>query len=144
MAASILIAFGFGWMVAGAFLGLYLGAKHPAHLDQLGAAAAEGNLAAYHRVFEAYKWRSSVHAHSMLFSLSSVAVGSLLSRNEFASVSAEALAATLIFATIVWSFSALARIRALMGLSDLLFVASMAWVAVIVAKNLWPGDVPLL
>ena len=136
MAASILIAFGFGWMVAGAFLGLYLGAKHPGLLDQLGAAAAEGNLAVYHRAFEAYKWRSSVHAHTMLFSLSSIAVGSLLSRNEFASVSAEALAGTLMFATVVWSFSALARIRALMGLSDLLFVASMAWVAVIVARNL--------
>jgi len=136
VAALVLIAFGFGWMVVGAFLGLYLGAKHPGHLDQLEAAAAEGNLAAYHRVFEAYKWRSSVHAHSMLFSLSSVAVGFLLSRNEFASVSAEALAGTLMFATIVWSLSALGRIRALMGLADLLFVGSMAWVAVIVARNL--------
>src|SRR3974377_304603 len=123
-------------MVVGAFLGFFLGAENPGLLDQLGAAAAEGNLAVYHRAFEAYKWRSSVHAHTMLFSLSSIAVGSLLSRNEFASVSAEALAGTLMFATVVWSVSALRRIRALMGLADLLFVASMAWVAVIVARNL--------
>ena len=136
MAGSLLIAFGFGWMVVAALLGLYLGAKHQSHIDHLGNAASAGDLVRYHQEFESYKWRSSVHAHGMLFALSSVGVGLVLSRKGFESVPAEALAAMLMVATVVWTLAALPRIRPLMGLADLLFAGALAWVAVGVSGNL--------
>lgn len=124
-----LIAFGFGWMVVAALLGLYLGAKHEGHLGDLGQAAARGDLASYHRIFEAYKWRSSVHAHGMLFSLSSIAVGAVLPQTGMGRAAMEYLVAGLIFATVVWTLAALRRIRPAMGVADLLFLGSLATVA---------------
>ena len=136
MAASVLIAFGFGWMVVAAILGLVLGAKHVDHLDQLERAVSDGDFARYHRELESYKWRSSVHAHGMLFSLSSVGVGLVLAQKGFVANGAEALAGALIAATVVWTPAAMRRIRLLMGLADLLFVGALAWVAVAVARGL--------
>jgi len=124
-----LIAFGFGWMVVAALLGLYLGARHEGHLGDLEKAAARGDLAGYHRTFEAYKWRSSIHAHGMLFSLSSVAVGAVLPQSGMGTAAMQYLVAGLIFATVVWTLAALRRIRPAMGLADLLFLGAMATVA---------------
>ncbi len=138
MNGDVLIAFGFGWMVVAALIGLHLGAKHECHIKQLGSAAASGNLSEYHRVFEVYKWRSTVHAHGMLFSLSSVGVGLVLSLYDVGGPIpyAEALVATLMFATVVWTLAAVRRVRPLMGLADLLFIGVMVIVAVSVAGTL--------
>lgn len=135
MSNGVLIAFGLGWMVVAAFLGLYLGAKHDAHNQTLEASAERGDLAEFHRTLEAYKWRGSVHAHGMLFSLSAIVVGVILPQTGFSKATAEALVATLIVATVVWTLSALKRIQVLMGLGDLLFVAAIAMSAWGVAKN---------
>jgi hypothetical protein len=134
MNSEILIAFGFGWMVVAALIGLYLGAKHERQTDRLRSAAASGNLPEYHRVFEAYKWHSSVHAHGMLFALSSVGVGLALSRAGGALPFAEALVGTLILATVLWTVAALRRIRPLMGLADLMFIGVLAVIAANVAR----------
>lgn len=124
MTGDVLIAFGFGWMVVSALIGLYLGAKHQGHIEQLTNAAAGGDLEKYHRLSEAYKWRSSVHAHGMLFSLSSVGVGLVLSRNGAGAAFpfADVLVGALIFATVVWTGAALRRARPLMGLADVTFI----------------------
>lgn len=130
MTGSMLISFGFAWMVVAALIGLFLGAKHENHIEALGSAAACGNFSEYHRIFEAYKWRSSVHAHGMLFSLSSVAVGLVLRSPASGGVSGSpAIIATLIFATVAWTLAAAVRIRPLMGLADLLFIGAIAVVA---------------
>jgi hypothetical protein len=128
MHGNLLIAFGFGWMVVAALIGLYLGARHEGHIGRLRDAASGGTLAEYHRVFEAYKWHSSVHAHGMLFSLSSVVVGLVLSRIEVrvAIVGDAVLIGLLISATVVWTLAAMRRIRPLMGLADLAFICVMA------------------
>ena len=138
MNGGVLIAFGFGWMVVAALIGLYLGARHEHHLEQLRSAAEIGNLSEYYRIFEAYKWRSSVHAHGMLFSLSSVGVGLVLSLQGVGSAIpfAEVLGGTLMFATVVWTLAAAWRVRPLMGLADLLFIGVMAFVAVSVVGTL--------
>lgn len=135
MSNGVLIAFGLGWMVVAAFLGLYLGAKHDANNQTLEASAARGDLATFHRTLEAYKWRGSVHAHGMLFSLSSIVVGVILPQTGFSKATAEAMVGALIVATVVWTLSALKRIPVLMGLGDLLFVATIAMAAWGVAKN---------
>ena len=138
MTSDLLISFGFGWMVVAALIGLYLGAKHEGHIEQLRSAAASGSLPEYHRIFEAYKWRSSVHAHGMLFSLSSIGVGSVLSHDGLSKAfhSVELLIGTLIVATVVWTLAAVWRVRPLMGLADLLFIGVMVGVAVSVAGTL--------
>lgn len=135
MTGHLLVSFGFAWMVVGALIGLYLGAKHENHNDSLASAAACGNFVDYHRIFEAYKWRSSVHAHSMLFSLSAVGVGLVLS-NPVGSMVPELVVAVLMFATVTWTLAAARRFRPLMGLADLLFLGAMATVAFGVAEKL--------
>lgn len=130
-----LIAFGFGWMVVAAVLGLYLGARQEGHLGHLDKAAARGDLAAYHRTFEAYKWRSTVHAHGMLFALSSVAVGAVLPQAGLGKAQMEYLVAGLMMATVVWMVAALRRIRPVMGVADLVFAGSLATVAWCIAAN---------
>jgi hypothetical protein len=137
MSGHILMAFGFGWMVVAALIGLYLGAKHESHLGHLAAAAASGDLVEYHKVFDRYKWRASVHAHGMLFALSSVVVGLVLVRNEahVAAFGTQALAAALILATVVWTIAAMRRCRPLMGLADLVFVGVMVAYAAVLANG---------
>lgn len=132
---NTLIAFGLGWMVVAAFIGLYLGAKHEAHTKSLETASVLGDLAEFHRAFDAYKWRSSVHAHSMLFSLSAVMVGMVLPQTGYGAGTTELLAGALIAAIIVWTLSGLMRIRPLMGLCDLVFVATLVMTAWGVARN---------
>lgn len=136
MGSSVLIAFGLGWMVISALLGLYLGAKHDAHNESLDAYAEKGDLASFHRTLEAYKWRGSVHAHGMLFSLSSIVVGVILPMTGFGKVAAEALVGALIVATVVWTLSAFKRVQLLMGLGDLLFLGAIATAAWGIARNM--------
>jgi hypothetical protein len=132
---DMLVVFGFGWMVVGALIGLVLGAKHERHIDALGSAAACGNFVEYHRMFEAYKWRSSVHAHSMLFSLSAVGVGLVLGSPVGSGVP-DPVAAVLVVATVTWTLAATRRFRPLMGLADLLYLGAIATVAFGVAQRL--------
>jgi len=127
--SATLISFGFGWMVVAAFIGLFLGVKQESHLKSLETASVLGDLAEFHRIFDAYKWRSSVHAHGMLFSLSAVMVGVVLPQTGYGAETAGLLAGALIAATIVWTLSGLARIRPLMGLCDLVFVATIVMTA---------------
>jgi len=134
MTGNLLIAFGFGWMVVAALIGLYLGARHEKHIETLASAAAGGNLGEYHRIFEAYKWRSSMHAHSMLFSLSAVVVGQVLGSPVGSGVPyANGVAGALAFATVLWTMAAARRMRPAMGVADLLFLSVIAVVAVSVA-----------
>ena len=130
-----LIAFGFGWMVVAAFIGLYLGARHEGHLGDLNQAAARGDVISYNRIFEAYKWRSSIHAHGMLFALSSVAIGIVLPRTGLDAAAARWLVAGLMTATVVWTFAALRRMRPIMGVADIVFAGSLATVAWNMAVN---------
>lgn len=127
MTGHMLVAFGFAWMVVAALIGLFLGAKHENHNEALASAAACGNFVEYHRIFEAYKWRSSVHGHSMLFSLSAVGVGVVLSSPLGSAIPrADLVAAVMMFATVLWTLAAARRLRPLMGLADLLFLGVMA------------------
>ncbi len=135
MTGNELVAFGFAWMVVAALIGLYLGVKHESHVKTLESAAAGGDLVEYHRVFDAYKWHSSVHAHGMLFSLSSVGVGIVLASPLGSAIpGAAGIVAALIFATVAWTLAAATRLRPLMGMADLLFLGVMALVAGGVAK----------
>ena len=128
MNSVTLIAFGFGWMVVAALIGLYLGVKHDRHIGDLATAAGRGDLALYHQTFEAYKWRSSIHAHGMLFSLSAIVVGAVLPQAGLSAPTMERLVAVLMIVTVIWTLAALGRIRPLMGLADIAFIGTMATV----------------
>ena len=134
MNGNLLIAFGFGWMVVAALIGLHLGARHEGHIEQLRSAAARGDLPEYHRMFEAFKWRGTVHAHGMLFALSSVCIGLVLSRAGPALPFTGALIGALIFATVAWTLAAMKRIRPVMALADLLFACVLLLTAAGVAR----------
>jgi hypothetical protein len=121
--SNILVAFGLSWMVVAAFIGLYLGAKQESHLKALETASLLGDLAEFHRTFAAYKWGSSVHAHSMLFSLSAIVIGIELPQTGYGARTIKLLVAVFITAIIVWTLSGLKQMRWVMGLCDLVFVA---------------------
>lgn len=132
MAAQILVAFGLSWMSVSALIGLYLGAKHEIHINHLAAAASDANLLEYHKIFEQYKWRASVHGHGMLFSLSSIVVGLVLSEwlAKFSLLATEVVAGALMLATVTWTLAALWRIRLLMGIADLVLIGILVATAV--------------
>lgn len=135
MSSGVLIAFGLAWMVVAALIGLFLGAKHEAHIKTMETKAKQGDLVGFYRTFETYKWKSSVHAHGMLFSLSAIVIGSILPYTGFAETASTILVGTLITATVVWTLAGLRRIRLLMGFGDLLFISSIAATAWAVATN---------
>ena len=116
-----LIAFGFGWMVVAAILGLFLGAKHEVHLGGLAKAAFDNNLLRYHEELERFKWRSSVHAHGMLFALSSVAIGVMLPRTGLEPLETRIIIAAVMALTIAWTLAALWRFRPVMAIADIAF-----------------------
>ena len=136
MASGLLISFGFSWMVVAALLGLYLGARHETHLQTLGGLAARGDLTEFYKIFEAFKWRSSVHAHGMLFSLSAIAIGLALPLTGFGQTTSVAVAGASIVGTVVWTLAGFMRIRLLMGLADVSFLCTIAVVAWGAATNL--------
>jgi hypothetical protein len=138
MTNDLLIAFGFSWMLVAALIGLYLGVRHEAHGLGLARDAESGNLIEYHRRFDAYKWRSSIHAHAMLFSLSSIVVGIVMPRTGLGDAGQQWLTYALVASTVVWTAAALGRIRPAMGLADILFAASLASVAVSIVANSQP------
>jgi hypothetical protein len=129
MTSGVLVAFGFSWMMVAALLGLHLGARHANHIDTLSRLAQGGDLAAFYQTFEAFQWRTSVHAHGMLFSLSAITVGLALPLAGYGQTMSAVLVGTLIVATVIWTLSACMRIRLLMGLGDLAFVCIVATVA---------------
>ena len=129
MTSGMLVAFGFSWMVVAALLGLHLGARHANHIETLAGLAQRGDLAGFYKAFEAFQWRTSVHAHGMLFSLSAIAVGLALPLAGYGQTMSAVLVAAFIVATVVWTLSACMRIRLLMGVGDLAFVCTVAIVA---------------
>lgn len=130
MSSSILIGFGFLWMAVAALIGLYLGAKHDLHLAALNTSAVLGDLLDYHARFDEYKWRTTMHAHGMLFSLSAIVAGIAMPTTAWGESGRTILVALFMGATVLWTLAAAKRIRALMGVGDLAFlaaIAAMAW-----------------
>lgn len=129
MSAKILIAFGFVWMVVAALFGLILGSKHDDHVQSLIRAAGQMDLSKFYDDLESYKWRATVHAHGMLFSLTSVVIGLCLPHIGFGHGISTGLAGATITATVLWSLSSLRRVRMLMAVSDLLFIGAISTTA---------------
>lgn len=122
---ELLIIFGFGWMVISALIGLALGARHEPHVASLEELARQGELVAYHRALDKYKWRVTVHAHGMLFALVSIVVGLVLARTTYSPLTRDGIAVAMALAAVIWTIGGFRSIKALMGIGDLLFVAGI-------------------
>jgi hypothetical protein len=127
---GVLIGFGFVWMVVGALVGLYVAGRHEPHLENLEAIARAGSLLDYHRALDAYKWKVTVHAHSLLFPLLSILVGLVFPRMSLPGVVASALPWALMASAVVWTAGGLKFIKQVMALGDLLLLASLITTAV--------------
>lgn len=125
-----LVIFGFGWMVAAAFVGLYLGAIHDRHLESLEEIARSGTLLSYHQRLDAYKWKATVHAHAFLFAVVDVLVGLVIHKTNFTEATISVLGYGLMLAPVLWTIGGLRRSKPLMGAGDLLLLAGIVMTAV--------------
>lgn len=134
--ADVLVIFGFTWMVVGALIGLYVGARHEPHLEQLEEIAKNGSLLEYHRTLDAYKWKVTVHAHSMLFALVTVAIGLVMPKLTYSETVATALSGILMLAPVVWSVGGWRFSKPIMAVGDLLLLLGLVTTVVGLAKTL--------
>lgn len=134
--ATILILFGFCWMVVAAIIGVLLAKRHETSVGQLEELAAKGNLAEYHRVNVGYKWNKTVHAHSFLFSVVAVCIGLAMARMNYSETLSNVLAIGLMLAAVVWTLGGLRSNRPLMVIGDLTLLIGIVMAAVGLAKTL--------
>ncbi len=133
---GVLIVFGFSWMIVGALIGLYLVARHEPQLARLEEIARTGSLLEYHRVLDAYKWKVTVHAHSLLFPVLSIFLGLLWPRVNLPPAIASGVAWALMAATVIWTVGGLRLNKPLMGTGDFLLLASLIATAIGLARGL--------
>ena len=123
---ELLAIFGFTWMTLSGILGAYMGVKHERLAGVLEQLAQSGRMLDYHREQSAFRWGITVHAHGFLFSLVCIAVALWMPRMFYSATAIAGLAATLMTATAVWWLAALiGRVRALMGIADLMLLGSL-------------------
>lgn len=132
--SDALVLFGFSWMVVGAFIGFYVGHQHEPNLRRLEQIARDGSLLEYHRTLDAYKWKVTLHAHSLLFPLVAISIGLVMPRLGFSDAGATALGLALMAAGPVWTLGGLRAFKPLMGIGDLLLVGSIVATAVGLAR----------
>lgn len=134
--ANVLIMFGYSWMVIAAIIGLLLAKRHEGTLVALEQIAATGNLVEYHRVNDGYKWNKTVHAHAFLFSVVAVTVGLAMDRMSYSVEVKGAIAIALMLSAVVWTLGGMRSIKLLMGIGDMVLLASVATSAVGLVKAL--------
>lgn len=133
---SLLIVFGFSWILVAAFMGLILGARHEPHVASLDALARNGDLHGYHRALDAYKWRVTVHAHGMLFPLVAIAIGFAIPKMTYPALVTDGLSVAMIIATVVWTIGGFKSSKLAMGAGDCLFVAGIVTTIIGLARSL--------
>lgn len=134
--ANALVLFGFAWMVAAAFIGLFLARRHELTLAQLDALAGQGKLHEYHRVSEGYKWNKTVHAHAFLFAVVAVLTGLALPRLAYSAGIVDALALAMMAAVPLWTLGGLRSNRPLMVVGDLTLLVCLVAMAAGLAPTL--------
>lgn len=137
--AKILTLFGFIWLLAGNVIGLVLARRHEERLADVEAlrssSSAERLTELYQRDW-AYRWNKTCHAHVSLFSIVCVLVG--LSLQVFgipASVLTRGIAIALIAAVVLWTVFSFRMVKPAMAVADVLFVASVAATAWVLATG---------
>ena len=132
--SELLLLFAFVWMGVSALLGLFLGIRHVGVAERLDALAQAGRLSEYHREHTAFRWTVTVHAHGFLFSVVCALIALILPRLSLPAMAIDVLVPGLIAASVVWTASALARIRPLMGLADFAFLGAVLTTALGLAR----------
>ncbi len=125
--ANILLVFGFCWMIVAALIGLVLGGRHLRYDEDLALAARTNDLAGYNARQRAFQARATAHAHSFLWSVIAILVALVLDRLPFADLAAKSIPPAMMAAMVVWTVGALANVRPLMALADIvLFLLLLA------------------
>ena len=123
--ADILMAFGFIWITNGTFVGLYMGAKHEAHVDRLVHLIKDNKLVEYEKTRGAWQWKSVVHAHGSLLSLVAIAVAHVMPMMHYNHTALVVMTSLFIVAPIIWSIFGWWFFKPLLAIGDLCFAAGM-------------------
>jgi len=135
--SDVLILFGFSWIVFSALIGLLVGLRHEPHLEDLGNLARRGDLHGYHVTLDAFKWRVTVHAHGMLFSLVSIVIGLCIPKMAYPQLVTDALAVVLMASSALWTLAGFRSVTIAMGIADLMFLASVLTTVVGLARAIF-------
>lgn len=127
--SDALVLFGFSWMVIGALIGFYVGHQHDPNLKRLEEIAERGSLLEYHRTLDAYKWKVTIHAHSLLFPLVAITIGLVMPRLGFPETGNTILGFALMAAGPLWTVGAARSFMPIMALGDILLLGSIAGTA---------------
>lgn len=123
--SNALVLFGFSWMVVGAFIGFYVGHQHEPNLKRLEEIAERGSLLEYHRTLDAYKWKVTVHAHSLLFPLVAIAIGMAMPRLAYSDTGTTILGFALMAAGPIWTLGGMRMFKPAMAVGDILLLGSI-------------------
>jgi hypothetical protein len=134
--SNVLIFFGFSWMVVGAVIGLFVGRQHEPHLHLLEQIAERGSLLEYHRTLDAYKWKVTIHAHSLLFPLVAIAIGLTIPRLSYPDSGIAILGYCLMAAGPIWTLGGLRLLKPLMAVGDTLLLGSIIATAYGMARTI--------
>lgn len=134
--SDALILFGFSWMVVGIAIGFIVGHQHEPAAKRLAEIAERGALLEYHRTLDAYKWKVTIHAHSMLFPLVAIAIGLTMPRLGYSDIGNAVLSFALMAAAPVWTAGSTRAFKPMMALGDLLLLGSIVATAYGLAKGL--------
>ncbi len=132
----LLLGFGLFWMIVGCVLGMVQGIKHDGHHARLELLAEAGDFRGYHQELSVFKHRTTTHTHSMLFPLVAIIIGLVMPFTGYSATYTTVLTAGLIAATIIWTIGGFLNLRPIMGLGDVLLLASIVMTFAGVAKSL--------
>lgn len=135
---TVLLAFGFSWMIVAALIGIVLGARHDGHLERLDQFAKQGNLAAYNEETQKYKAGATTHGHSFLFAVIMVLVAIIVERLPYPAAIKETIPYVLMCSTVLWTIAALKVIRPMMILADAVFFLVIIAIVAGLALNALP------
>ena len=99
-----------------------MGLKHESHGERLFNLMKENKLEEYEQIRNAWQWKSAVHAHGMLLSLVTLAIGLLIPQIIGSDVYIVIMCGLLMISPVIWSIFGWWFFKPILGLGDFCFV----------------------
>ena len=134
---KLLIAFGLGWILVWAGVGLAMGLQDSGYAVAMKSAADGGNLSIFWATFRAWKIRATTHAHVLSFSYFAVILGLLWPKMNLPALLKNGAAVVYMLGVVIFSFASWQWAQVGMAVGDLAFVAvvALALVGVLVPER---------
>jgi len=134
--AGLLTIFGLSWLLIGSVIGLLLTRRRESHLGEIDALFTHEELLEHYRRDWEYRWIKTCHAHSALFSVVCVVIGSVLNSFDIPpSAITKTLVVLLVSSVVLWTVSSFRSIKPVMAIADLMFVGGISITVYVLFTN---------